>query len=66
MDLEKYEEAMDAMFRDSELLYGNMARDLYYLGKVLDKKYRYLSISYNIFMIGFIATVITFLILLFL
>lgn len=65
MDLEKYEEAMDAMFRDGELLYGNMTRDLYHLGKVLDKKYRYLAISYNIFMVGFVATVLTFLILLF-
>lgn len=65
MDIEKYEEAMDAMFRDGELLYGNMTRDLYYLGKVLDKKYRYLTISYNIFMVGFVSTVLTFLILLF-
>lgn len=63
MNLDEYEEAMDAMFRDNELLYGNMVRDLYYLGKVLDRKYRYLSISYNIFMVGFVATVITFLVL---
>ena len=61
LELEQYEEAMDAMFRDSELIYGNMTRDLYHLGKVLDVKYRYLSISYTIFMIGFAATVITFL-----
>ncbi len=62
LELDEYEEAMDAIFRDSELLYGNMTRDLYFLGKVLDKKYRYLSLSYNIFMLGFIATVTTFLI----
>ncbi len=62
LDLEKYEESVDAMFRDGELLYGNMVRDLYYLGKVLDKKYRYLTIAYNTFMIGFVTTVITFLI----
>ena len=62
LDLEKYEEAMDAMMRDGELLYGNMTRDLYYLGKVLNKKYRYLTISYNIFMIGLATTVLTFLI----
>lgn len=62
LDLEKYEEAVDAMFRDGELLYGNMVRDLYYLGKVLDKKYRYLTLAYNTFMIGFVTTVITFLI----
>lgn len=65
MKLEDYEEAMDEMFRDGELLLGNMTRDLYFLGKVLDKKYRYLSVSYNIFMVGFVATVGTFLIMLF-
>jgi hypothetical protein len=65
MKLEDYEEAMDEMFRDSQLLLGNMTRDLYFLGKVLDKKYRYLSVSYNIFMVGFVATVGTFLIMLF-
>ncbi|MEL7117984.1 MAG: Pycsar system effector family protein [Bacteroidota bacterium] len=62
LDLDDYEVAMDEMLNDSELLYGNMTRDLYYLGKVLDKKYRYLTVSYNIFMLGFIATVLTFLI----
>ncbi len=61
LNLDQYEAAMDAMFRDGELLIGNMTRDLYYLGKVLDKKYRFLSISYNIFMVGFVATVVTFL-----
>ncbi|MFQ5447326.1 MAG: Pycsar system effector family protein, partial [Saprospiraceae bacterium] len=61
LKMEKYEELMEEMFNDSKLLYGNMTRDLYNLGKVLDKKYRYLSISYNIFMVGFAATVLTFL-----
>lgn len=65
LDLEEYEQAVDDMFRDSELLYGNLTRDLYFLGKVLDKKYRYLSASYNIFMIGFVATVVSFLIVFF-
>ena len=61
LDLETYEKAVDDMFSDSELLYGNLTRDLYYLGKVLDKKYRFLTISYNVFMVGFIATVLMFL-----
>lgn len=60
LKLDKYEELVDEMFQDSELLYGNMTRDLYHLGLVLDKKYRYLTVSYNVFMIGFIATVLTF------
>lgn len=62
LKLERYEELMDEMFQDSDLLYGNLTRDLYYLGKVLDKKYRYLTVSYNIFMVGFAATVLTFMI----
>jgi hypothetical protein len=64
LDLEDYEAAMDELFQDGELLYGSMVRDLYFLGKVLDKKYRYLSISYTVFMVGFIATVVSFLVML--
>ncbi len=63
---ERFEKALDAVLRDNELLYGNMARDLYHLGKVLDRKYRYLTTSYNIFMIGFIAAVGVFLVAFFL
>jgi len=65
MKLDEYEEVMDEMFKDGSLIYGNMIRDMYYLGKVLDKKYQYLIISYNIFMIGFALTVLTFLAILF-
>ncbi|MEO1517939.1 MAG: Pycsar system effector family protein [Bacteroidota bacterium] len=61
LEEEQFEQALDAVLRDGELLYGNMARDLYHLGKVLDQKYRYLTMSYNIFMLGFVATVLTFL-----
>lgn len=65
LDLDQYESAMDAMFRSDELMYGNLTRDLYHLGKVLDQKYRFLSVSYTIFMIGFVVTVFTFLVVLF-
>lgn len=65
LDLDQYEAAMDAMFRSDELIYGNLTRDLYYLGKVLDQKYRYLSVSYTIFLIGFVITILTFLMILF-
>ena len=65
LELEEYEEAVDAMLRDGELLYGNMTRDIYYLGKVLDKKYRFLTVAYNTFMVGFISTVLSFFMVLF-
>jgi hypothetical protein len=60
MELEEFEQAMDAMMRDDELIYGNMTRDLYYLGKTLDKKYRLLRISYHVFLGGFVASILLF------
>lgn len=65
LELEQYEEVMDEVLRNEELIYGNMSRDLYFLGKVLSKKYYYLTISYNIFMLGFSISVFLFLMLLF-
>ena len=61
LTLDQFEAATDAMLRDGRLLFGNMARDLYYLGLVLDKKYRLLTYSYTVFMMGFVATVGAFL-----
>ncbi|MBK9336070.1 MAG: hypothetical protein IPM98_05595 [Lewinellaceae bacterium] len=57
LTLDQFEAATDTMLRDGRLLFGNMARDLYYLGLVLDKKYRLLTYSYTVFMMGFVATV---------
>ena len=65
LDLDRYEKVMDGLLRNGEHLYRAMTRDLYFLGKVLDKKYKYLTWSYNIFMVGFVATVVSFLIILF-
>ncbi len=60
LPLEQYEEAIDEVLRNDELLYGNMSRDLYFLGQVLSKKYYHLKMSYDIFMIGFVLAVIAF------
>ncbi|MBK0369211.1 Pycsar system effector family protein [Flavobacterium agrisoli] len=60
MPIEEYEWAMNEMLRDRDYLYGNMIKDLYYLGIVLEKKYRLLRIAYNLFMIGIIISVIAF------
>lgn len=57
---EQFERELDIVLRSDELIYGNMARDLYQLGKVLDLKYRYLSVAYTLFMVGLIVTVIAF------
>lgn len=65
LPLSKYEAMIDELLHDEALLYGNMSRDLYHLGKVLAQKYFYLTISYNIFMFGFILSVVLFLAFLF-
>lgn len=60
MALERYEEAVQELMKDRDYLYNSMTRDLYYLGKVLKRKYKLLSITYTIFMIGTILSVLTF------
>ncbi|MCP4442745.1 MAG: HD domain-containing protein [Aureispira sp.] len=63
LPLDVYEETMQEVLNDGELLYGNMVRDIYHLGKVLDTKYSLLRYSYAIFLIGFILCVLLFLII---
>ena len=60
MKLEDFQWGVNEMLRDADFLYSSMSRDLYFLGIVLAKKYRYLSICYNIFMYGLIVSVLSF------
>ncbi|MEM6697943.1 MAG: Pycsar system effector family protein [Bacteroidota bacterium] len=62
MDLDIFHWGMMEMIKDSDFLYSSMTRDLYFLGKVLAKKYKYLSICYNIFMYGLFLVVLAFII----
>ena len=61
---DEFEEALDNMFQDSNMLYSNLSHDLYNLGKVLEKKYKLLAASFNLFLIGFAITVLFFIIVL--
>lgn len=58
--LEDFQNGMHEIMRDKQSLYTNMITDIYYLGEVLRRKYRILHISYSIFMVGLILTVIAF------
>ena len=51
---------MKELLQDTDRLYINMMRDIYGLGTVLEKKFRYLRTSYNVFMVGLVAGVISF------
>jgi len=62
MPLEDYDWAMNEMMKDRDYLYSTMIKDLYYLGLVLQRKYNLLRIAYNLFMVGIIITVISFVI----
>jgi len=60
MKMEDFHWGMMEMIKDSDYLYSTMTRDLYFLGIVLAKKYRYLSICYGVFMYGMVVSVIAF------
>jgi len=60
MPLDEYQWAMNEMMQDKDYLYNSMIKDLYYLGLVLNRKYKLLRITYNIFMLGIIVSVIAF------
>ena len=60
MKLEDFEWAMGEMMQDRDYLYSSMKKDLYFLGKVLDKKYKILRITYTVFIIGILVSVIAF------
>lgn len=65
MPLEDFSEGMRELMGDWDKLYDSMINDLYALGKVLDRKYKLLWLSYSSFMFGLIVTVISLLILYF-
>ncbi len=56
MKLDEFEWAMNELMHDKDYLYGSMTKDLYFLGKVLNRKYKILRITYTFFIIGIIAS----------
>jgi HD superfamily phosphodiesterase len=60
MELKEFEWAIDELVKDKDYIYKSMTKDLYFLGKVLDRKYRILRATYTVFMVGIIISVIVF------
>ncbi len=60
MNLQDFEWGMEEMMKDRDYLYGSLTKDLYFLGLVLNRKYKLLRITYTVFMIGIIVSVIAF------
>ena len=62
MSYEKYEWAIDQVLEDKKYIYHSLTKDLHSLGLVLKRKYQLLKITYMIFMLGIIISVIAFII----
>ncbi len=62
MPYDEYRWAMEEIINDKNYVYESLMKDLYFLGKVLDKKYKLLRVTYLIFMTGIIVSVIAFII----
>ncbi|WP_298487334.1 Pycsar system effector family protein [uncultured Maribacter sp.] len=60
MKLEQYEWAINELVKDKDYIYSSLTKDLYFLGLVLNKKYKILRWTYTIFMIGMVVSVIGF------
>ncbi len=60
MPLEDFEWGMNEMMQDKDYLYNSMIKDLYFLGKVLHRKYSILRWTYAIFIIGIVVSLIAF------
>lgn len=60
MKLKEFEWAIEELLKDKDYVYKSLTKDLYFLGKVLERKYRILRVTYTIFMIGMIVSVFSF------
>ncbi|MCT4663816.1 MAG: DUF5706 domain-containing protein [Flavobacteriales bacterium] len=60
MSLEDYEWGIQQLMNDKDYLYNSLSRDLFFLGKVLHKKYKLLRYTYYVFVIGLCVSIIVF------
>jgi len=60
LSVNDYKKAMRDLYTNPVDLYDSLSRDIYYQGVVLKWKFKYINIAYNIFMYGFITTILAF------
>ncbi|WP_203296308.1 Pycsar system effector family protein [Luteirhabdus pelagi] len=60
MELDQYMWAIEELLKDRDYVYKSLTKDLYFLGKVLDRKYRILRWTYTIFVLGTMISIIAF------
>ncbi|KZS38897.1 phosphohydrolase [Aquimarina aggregata] len=62
MPYDRYQWAIDEIINDKSYVYNMLTKDLYLLGLVLKKKYTLLKITYIVFTIGIILSVVAFIV----
>lgn len=60
MLFDDFNNSMKDLIKDRDYIYDSLTKDLYFLGKVLDRKYKLLSVTYQIFMAGIVISVLSF------
>ena len=60
MSLNDYEWAIQELVKDKDYIYSSLTKDLYFLGLVLNRKYKILRLTYTIFIVGIVISVIAF------
>jgi HD superfamily phosphodiesterase len=60
MSFKDYLWGVKEIIKDKDYVYEALVKDLYLLGKVLERKYRLLRLTYTTFMVGIIISVISF------
>lgn len=60
MSLSEYEWAIQELVKDNKFIYSSLTKDLYFLGLVLNRKYKILRLTYTIFIIGIVVSVLAF------
>ena len=61
MEENEYIDNLTSLMNEGDELYKTIAKDTYYLGKTMDRKFKLLRKSFNVFLIGIILSVIAFL-----
>ncbi|MEM8509208.1 MAG: Pycsar system effector family protein [Bacteroidota bacterium] len=60
MQLNEYEWAIKELVKDKDYIYTSLTKDLYFLGLVLNRKYKILRFTYTIFIVGIVISVLAF------
>ena len=60
MKLDEYEWAIQELLKDKDYVYSSLTKDLYFLGLVLNRKYKILRWTYTTFIVGIVISVLAF------